>query len=349
MIKLTQGNMLEADVEALVNTVNCVGIMGKGIALQFKQAFRDNFHAYANACRKGEVKPGRMFIFPTNKMFNPKYIINFPTKRHWKEKSKLEYIEKGLNALVTEVRRLRIKAIAIPPLGCGYGGLKWPEVRNLIETAFDQLPDVQALIFEPKGTPEAESMPIDSQKPSLTRARALLIKLLEQYAIPGYHLSLLEIQKLAYFLQVAGEPLRLNYVKHKYGPYAENLNFVLQLLEGHYIRGYGDRSVRASIRLLNSAGEEASRFLADNQEAFRRLERVGQLIEGFETPYGMELLSSVHWVAVADDEPAQTAEQAVDRIFAWNAHKRKTFKATHIHKAWQRLVEQNWLSVAPLQ
>lgn len=349
MIKLTQGNMLETDVEALVNTVNCVGVMGKGIALQFKQAFRDNFQAYASACKKGEVKPGRMFAFPTDRMINPKYIINFPTKRHWKEKSRLEYIEQGLNALVAEVRRLGIKTIAIPPLGCGYGGLSWPEVRNLIEIAFDQLPDVQVLLFEPGETPEAESMPIDSPKPSLTRARALLIKLLEQYAIPGYRLSLLEIQKLAYFLQVAGEPLRLNYVKHKYGPYAENLNFVLQLLEGHYIRGYGDRSVRASIRLRNSACEEAGRFLADDLEAFQRLERVRKLIEGFETPYGMELLSSVHWVASVDDEPSQTAEQAVDRIFAWNSHKRKTFKVTHIHKAWQRLVEQNWLSVAPLQ
>jgi O-acetyl-ADP-ribose deacetylase (regulator of RNase III) len=348
MIKLTQGNILEADVEALVNTVNCVGIMGKGIALQFKQAFRGNLQAYANACRNGEVKPGRMFIFPTNKMFNPKYIINFPTKRHWKEKSKLEYIEQGLNALVTEVHRLGLKSIAIPPLGCGYGGLKWREVRNLIETAFDQLPDVQVLLFEPRGTPEAESMPVDPKKPSLTRARSLLIKLLEQYAIPGYRLSLLEIQKLAYFLQVSGEPLRLQYVKQKYGPYAENLHFVLQRLEGHYIRGYGDRSVKASIRLLNSACEEADTFLADDSEAFQRLERVKKLIEGFETPYGMELLSSVHWVASADDEPAKTAEQAVEQIFAWNTHKRKTFKASHVHKAWQRLFEHNWLPVAPL-
>jgi len=349
MIKVTQGNILDADVEALVNTVNCVGVMGKGIALQFKQAFRDNFQAYASACREGKVKPGHMFSFPTDRMINPQYIINFPTKQHWKEKSRLEYIEKGLTALVAEVRRLKIKTIAIPPLGCGYGGLRWPKVRNLIETAFDQLPDVQVLLFEPGRTPEAESMPIDSPKPPLTRARALLIKLLEQYAIPGYRLSLLEIQKLAYFLQVAGEPLRLNYVRHKYGPYSENLNFVLQLLEGHYIRGYGDRSVRASIRLLNSAGEEADRFLADDPEAFQRLERVGQLIEGFETPYGMELLSSVHWVASASDEPAQTAGQAVDRIFAWNVHKRKTFKVSHVHKAWQRLVEQSWLSIASLR
>jgi O-acetyl-ADP-ribose deacetylase (regulator of RNase III) len=348
MIKLTQGNILEADVEALVNTVNCVGIMGKGIALQFKQAFRGNLQAYANACRNGEVKPGRMFIFPTDRMINPKYIINFPTKRHWKEKSKLEYIEQGLNALVTEVHRLGLKSIAIPPLGCGYGGLKWREVRNLIETAFDQLPDVQVLLFEPRGTPEAESMPVDPKKPSLTRARSLLIKLLEQYAIPGYRLSLLEIQKLAYFLQVSGEPLRLQYVKQKYGPYAENLHFVLQRLEGHYIRGYGDRSVKASIRLLNSACEEADTFLADDSEAFQRLERVKKLIEGFETPYGMELLSSVHWVASADDEPAKTAEQAVEQIFAWNTHKRKTFKASHVHKAWQRLFEHNWLPVAPL-
>jgi len=152
MLKLTQGNMLNADAEALVNAVNCVGVMGKGIALQFKQAFRDNFQAYANACRKGDVKPGLMFIFPTDRMINPKYIINFPTKRHWKEKSKIEYIEQGLNSLVTEIRRLGIKSIAIPPLGCGYGGLKWPVVHNLIETALAQLPDVHGILFEPKGT-----------------------------------------------------------------------------------------------------------------------------------------------------------------------------------------------------
>lgn len=153
MIKLAQGNLLEADMEALVNAVNCVGVMGKGIALQFKQAFRDNFQAYASACRKGKVKPGRMFTFATNRIINPKYVINFPTKRHWREKSRLEYIEKGLSALVVEVHELGIGSIAIPPLGCGHGGLRWSEVKKLVEGAFDQLPDVQVLFFEPKGAP----------------------------------------------------------------------------------------------------------------------------------------------------------------------------------------------------
>jgi len=240
---------------------------------------------------------------------------------------------------------LGIKSIAIPPLGCGYGGLKWPEIRELIEIAFDQLPDVQVLLFEPKGTPDVESMPVDPKKPSMTRARALFIKLLEQYAIPGYRLSLLEIQKLAYFLQVAREPLRLKYVKQKYGPYAENLHFVLQQMEGHFIRGYGDRSVRATIRLLPPAIEKANRFLGDDYDASTRLDRVRRLIEGFETPYGLELLSSVHWVATNDGKPAQSAEEAGERIFAWNAHKRRTFRTLHVQKAFRRLADQRWLLV----
>lgn len=347
MIKLTHGNLLKADADALVNTVNCVGVMGKGIALQFKQAFPENFKAYAKACKNGEVKPGKMFTFSTDTFFNPKYIINFPTKKHWRGKSKIKDVEAGLNALVAEIQRLDIKSIAIPPLGCGYGGLKWQDVRLLIENALKKVPYVEVYLFEPKGTPVAESMPIETKSPNMTRARALFIKLLQQYAIPGYRLSLLEIQKLAYFLQVAGEPLRLNYVKHKYGPYAENLNFVLQHIEGHFIRGYGDRSRKASIRLLPGAVEKAESFLKNTPDAHSRLERVEKLIEGFETPYGMELLSSVLWVCLSDENPAQNTDEATEKIFNWNAHKRKTFKRSHIVKAWNRLDEQNWLIFHP--
>ncbi|UZQ54536.1 macro domain-containing protein [Trichothermofontia sichuanensis B231] len=250
MIEFRQGNLLEAKAEALVNTVNCVGVMGKGIALQFKQAFPENFKQYKQACDRGEVQPGRMFTVATGTLFNPRYIINFPTKRHWRGKSRLEDIEVGLEALVAEVRRLGIQSIAIPPLGCGNGGLDWAVVKPLIVDTFADLPTVTVLIFEPVGAPTAAPVQVSTQRPKMTRGRALVIALLDRYGIPGYRLGRLEAQKLAYFLQVAGEPLRLKYVKHPYGPYADNLNHALQDIEGHYIQGYGDRSQRSQIDVL---------------------------------------------------------------------------------------------------
>ncbi|MDZ8081246.1 MAG: macro domain-containing protein [Nostoc sp. DcaGUA01] len=149
MFEFKQGNLLEEKTEALVNTVNCVGVMGKGIALQFKQAYPENFRLYEQACRVGKVQPGKMFTVATGSLLNPKYIINFPTKRHWRNNSKIEDIQSGLVALVQEVQELGITSIAMPALGCGNGGLNWDEVKPLIESAFAQLPDVQVIIFEP--------------------------------------------------------------------------------------------------------------------------------------------------------------------------------------------------------
>ena len=156
MFELTQGNLLDADVEAFVNTVNTEGVMGKGIALQFRKAYPDNYAAYRKACDAEEVQPGRMFIFDRHPLINPRYIINFPTKRHWRSKSRLEDIEAGLNALVDDVRRLGIVSVAVPPLGCGNGGLEWTDVLPKIRAALDRLPDVRWLVFEPKGFPDRE-------------------------------------------------------------------------------------------------------------------------------------------------------------------------------------------------
>ena len=164
MIKIERGNVLEAQAETLVNTVNCVGFMGKGIALQFKKAYPENFEAYQKACRAHEVQPGRMFIFARESMLDVKFIINFPTKRHWKGKSRYEDIEDGLKALVADVRRLGTRSIAIPPLGCGLGGLDWDRVRPMIQAAFAELPDVEVILFEPAGAPEAK----DSQRKAAT-------------------------------------------------------------------------------------------------------------------------------------------------------------------------------------
>lgn len=147
MICYKQGNILEESADALVNTVNCVGVMGKGLALQFKQAFPENFHKYKNACAVKEVQAGKMFIVATEQLFLPRYIINFPTKRHWREKSQMADIRSGLAALIQDVQRLDIQSIAMPALGCGNGGLDWQEVRPSIEAAFASLPEVEVIIF----------------------------------------------------------------------------------------------------------------------------------------------------------------------------------------------------------
>jgi O-acetyl-ADP-ribose deacetylase (regulator of RNase III) len=148
MIRRAKGDLLSADAEALVNTVNTVGIMGKGLALEFKRVFPKNFTAYGAACKRGEVIPGRMFVFATGEE-RPRLIVNFPTKRHWKHKSQIEDIKAGLQDLVSLVKREKIGSLAIPPLGCGYGGLDWEQVRPLIEQAFSGMPDVDVQLFEP--------------------------------------------------------------------------------------------------------------------------------------------------------------------------------------------------------
>ena len=351
MIEIAKGNILEADAEALVNTVNCVGFMGKGIALQFKQAFPANFKAYETACHEGQVLPGRMFIFDNGRLLNPRYVINFPTKRHWRGKSRIVDIRSGLKALIDDVRRLGVRSIAVPPLGCGLGGLDWREVRPIIENAFSELPDVRVLLFEPVGPPEAKAMPVGTARPRMTPARALFIRLMDAYAALDYSRTLLEVQKLAYFLQEAGEPLRLNYEAGHYGPYAANLNKVLELMEGHFIRGYGDsQRPQADIELLPGAVEEATAFLAGKSESLARLERVAELIEGFETPYGMELLATVHWVAhrggPKSDTRASDVAAAIEQVHAWNPRKQQVFKPEHIRRAWSHLSRQGWMGEA---
>jgi len=348
MIEHTSGDILKADAEALVNTVNCVGFMGRGIALQFKRVFPRNFDVYEAACRRGEVQPGRMLIVETGQLTNPRYIINFPTKRHWRGKSRIADIESGLEALVVDVRRLGIRSIALPPLGCGLGGLKWSEVRPLIERAFAGLPDVRAVVYEPSGAPTPKEMAKATEAPAMTAGRATLAVLIKRYlaGLMDPFISLLEIHKLMYFAQEAGEPLRLRYVKALYGPYAENLRQVLARVEGHLVSGYADGgdAPDKQIELVPGAVEDAEAFLADHAEARTRFERVADLVEGFESPFGMELLATVHWVATRDG--VEELDAAVAAVHAWSERKR-AFSDRQIRLAWQHLASKGWLPIGP--
>lgn len=344
MIELTQGDILKAHTEALVNTVNCVGVMGRGIALQFRKAFPDNFEAYKHVCDRKQLHPGQVFLYDLGRLEPPRYVINFPTKRHWKGKSKLEDIQAGLEALIREVRTRGIRSIAIPPLGCGLGGLDWDAVRPMIEEAFASLLEVHVEIYEPKGAPKPEAMVDHTQAPNMTPGRAALLGLMRRYlgGLMDTSVSLLEVHKLMYFLQETGEPLRLDYAKAPYGPYAKNLRHVLSRIEGHFVTGYGDAEDKPDrkIELKPEASGLAEDYLKEHGETRKRLDRVGNLIEGFETPYGMELLSTVHWVATRED--AETQDKVLARTYGWSERK-KMFKPDHIQIAWRVLRDKGWL------
>jgi O-acetyl-ADP-ribose deacetylase (regulator of RNase III) len=344
MIEFASGDILHADVEALVNTVNCVGIMGRGIALQFRKAFPRNYDAYKALCDKGQVQLGKMFVYDLNRLENPRFIINFPTKLHWKGKSQLADIERGLRTLVEEIKKREIRSVAIPPLGCGLGGLNWADVRPMIEKAFAGLSEVKAVVYEPTGAPAPEEMVKSKKTPRLTVARAALLELMRRYlaAVMDPYVSLLEIHKLMYFMQEAGEPLQLKFRKGSYGPYAENLRHVLIQLEGHYISGYGDAADNPEkpIELKSPDSSQAEKLLNDNLVTRERFNRVSRLIEGFETPFGMELLATVYWVN--RQESASNAREAIARTHSWSMRKKK-FSNEHIQVAWRVLESQGWL------
>lgn len=345
MIKLTQGDLLkQGDVDAIVNTVNCVGVMGKGIALQFKNKWPANFAAYAAACKAGQVRPGRMFVFDSGGLVKPNFIINFPTKDHWRGSSKIGFIRDGLVDLVAQVKRLGIRSIAVPPLGCGNGGLDWADVRPLIEAAFETLPDVEVRLFEPAGAPDPKTMEVRTKRPRMTAGRAAIVKVLDTYRELNYGLSKIEVQKLAYFLQEAGGPLDLPFVKHHYGPYSDTLRHALNTMEGHFIRGLGDGVVEAEIEPTEDALAEAEAFIAEKQhsELAGQVDRVGRLIDGYQSSYGLELLASVHWVA-AHEADVRSLAAAVAAVHAWNDRKRHLMKPEHIASAWKRLGDEGWL------
>lgn len=351
-IKITKGDLLRQEVDAIVNTVNCVGVMGKGIALQFKQKWPENYKAYAKSCKAKQLRPGKMLVHNLGALAGkPNLIINFPTKDHWRGKSKIEFIEDGLDDLVRVIREYGIRSIAIPPLGCGNGGLDWSVVRALIESRLKQFDNqLEVRLFAPSGAPDASAMVVRTERPRMTAGRAVLVKLLSAYRETGYRLSKIEVQKLGYFAHLADVLPGLKYGKNQYGPFSYPLNKALEAMNGHYIAGVGDNDKsEAQISVIEGTIEEADAFLENEPYVFEALKRIEHLIDGFETPYGMELLATVHWV-VKHDVSSTTVENVAEGIYhwepskpAWGKRKKSLMQESHIKIALDRLQSTGWI------
>ena len=310
MIKFLQGNLLDAQTAAIVNTVNTVGVMGKGIALMFKEAFPENFRAYDAACKRKEVIVGRMFVTENLALDGPRWIINFPTKQHWRQPSKLEWIVEGLEDLRRVIVENHISSIALPPLGCGNGGLDWDAVRPVIEDALDDLSDVEILVFEP--TDKYQNVAKRTGVSKLTPARVLIAEMVRRYWVLGIECTYLEVQKLGWFLEWSignlgtEDPLDLRFSADKYGPYSDRLRHLLDGLDGTYLhcdKRLGDAGPSDTIWFDEDRRPFVDAYLkqTDARPLLAILNLTAERIDGFESPLGMELLSTVDWLVRRED------------------------------------------------
>jgi O-acetyl-ADP-ribose deacetylase (regulator of RNase III) len=339
-MKYIKGNLMTADTEALVNTVNTVGVMGKGIALQFKERYPMNFKIYADACKKGEMKIGKMLVVKEHTLSGETVIINFPTKTEWFKKSQYSYIEEGLKDLVRVIDEYKIKSIAIPPLGCGNGGLDWSKVKLLIDKYLGKLDHVDIQVYEPNAAVK-EILQKEEQKKEvgLTPARAMLLDALYTYVLRGEDASVFAANKLAYFIQRSGEKLKLQFVGHSYGPYAQAVEKVLYALNGKYLKGLEQMKAKAfePLQLNFERYNEVKEYIAKelSVEQKERLNNLYRLIEGFESSLALEILASVDFLR--NENKGIIEEELFEKIQDWNERKRNLIKKEYISIAIQHL------------
>ncbi|MGO1118119.1 type II toxin-antitoxin system antitoxin DNA ADP-ribosyl glycohydrolase DarG [Rhodovibrionaceae bacterium A322] len=332
------GNLFSEPTEAIVNTVNCVGVMGKGVALEFKKRWPENFEQYRIACEEKRLKPGKMFVFENRDMFTengPKFLINFPTKDHWRSKSKVEYISDGLDDFIDQLRNHQIKSVALPPLGCGNGGLEWKVVKPLIESKLSAVEGIDFIVLEPfysNQKPEHEG-PLTK----MTFERAVLLKTaceFEKYF--GGSLTRIVTQKLVYFLQALGVKYNLVFLRNQYGPYSDTLKKAFLAMEKQgLLTGYS--SDDRKINISPSGYSQAEEFLANNglSTSMDVIKRLDRLVNGYESPYGMELLSSVHFLT--SEGNANSVKLVIEAMQDWTVQKGNNFSPEVIQAAYDRL------------
>jgi len=339
------GDMFSEPVEALVNTVNCVGVMGKGVALEFKQRWPANYKFYKKVCASKKLEPGKILVFDTQELFDdrgPRYLVNFPTKTHWRSKSKLSYVDEGLDTLVEEIRKHKIRSIALPPLGCGNGGLDWQDVKPLIVEKLGALDGVDVIVFAPR---ENADLPEFARHSTIAMnfPRAVLLKSLTELELffDGAF-DRISLQKIVYFLQVLGVDFRLKFERNHFGPYSEALRKALVAFEKHgLISGFLTEDRRAHVTPSGCA--VADEFLADaSQSGDEIIQRISRLVQGYESPYGLELLSSVHWLA--HQEGVRPVEKVIEALREWSDRKSNTFEESAIRAAYIRLQEDGLLT-----
>ena len=324
MIRYITGNILDSDAHALVNTVNTMGVMGKGIALQFKKAYPNNYKAYVKASKNEEVKVGKMFVtLDSNTTTGERTIINFPTKTNWRKPSEYKYIEDGLDNLIEVINTRQIKSIAIPPLGAGNGGLNWEKVKLLIEQKLGHL-DVMIYVYEP--TLEMQEH-LAKERVKLTDARALLLYVLYDLVKNGEYVSEFSSEKICYFLQKFGAKkyFKLDFEPNFYGPYSGKVRFVLNAINGSYLMGYSDMNKKPfePLTLVSDAYETVKNHVETNKELLEIADNTITFLRGYYSDFALELLSSIDYISSKENTfDKQIISNGLEK---WSDRKRTLF------------------------
>lgn len=307
-----------------MNTVNTLGVMGKGIALQFKKAYPNNFKAYKDVCDKGEVEVGKMFVqLDSNLETGEKIIVNFPTKKNWRKPSEYIYVEQGLDNLIHIVEQYDIKSIAIPPLGAGNGGLQWEQVRKIIEKKLSQLP-IEIIIYEPNNKIVDQ---LKKERIKLTKARALLLYVLFDLVKNGEYVSEFSSEKVCYFLQKFGAQshFKLKFEPQFYGPYSGKVRYVLNALNGSYLMGYSDMNKKPfePLTLIGNSHESVVTTISKDEELTAIANKTTQFLTGFYSDFSLELLSSLDFLS----DQNNTLDKAIlsQKLQGWSNRKRTLF------------------------
>ncbi len=325
MIKYIIGNLFESTAEAIVNTVNTDGIMGKGIALQFKNLFPSNFKTYKDLCKNGGFNIGDLLVVKDQNIeTGEKTIINFPTKINWRKSSEYSYIVSGLKKLVKVIQKNKIKSIAIPPLGSGNGGLQWYKVKTLIEEHLKNIEDCEVIVYEPNNHVKEV---LKKERVKLTPARGMLLYMLFELVKNGEFVSEFASEKLCYFLQRFGgkEYFKLEYTPNFYGPYSGKVKHILNYLNGSYITGYAgkDKKPFEELNLLVDSVEQVEEFIDNNPDPKKIVKLTSSFLNGFYSSFGLELMSTVDFIGntynTSDKKFIQT------QIANWSYRKKTLF------------------------
>lgn len=340
MINYTTGDLFASKAYALVNTVNTVGVMGKGIALHFKELFPKNFVQYKEACKNGGLKVGTMLLVRDScESLGKRLIINFPTKMHWRNPSEYSYVEEGLKALHEVIEKEGLKEVAIPPLGCGNGGLDWATVRGMIEKSLVDLEDVNIIVYEPNSD-YASVQKQEASDAKLTDARAMLLYALYCYEMSDERTNLVVANKLSYFYQLTGEKAfaKMKFSASHYGPYSPSVEYVLKATNGKYLHGLEQMDAKPFEVLDLDYGrkQEVSDYVHKMTKVQQgHIVKLLKMIDGFESSFAIEILATVAYIR--KQTPGIDLNGTVAGVKAWSERKARLFSENHIKMAYDHL------------